>query len=68
MEKKFYAICHKHDGVDGSWVSVGLTIVADDAETLVDYLQTKKWSNRNRPTIGRLYRSDTEELVKEFAI
>jgi hypothetical protein len=68
MAKRYYAIMHRPDGVAGGMVSVGGTIGHDDAETLEGYMRERIWRRGRRPTIGRIYRSDTEELVREFKL
>ena len=64
MSKKFYAICHRKDGVNGGSVSVGGILAGDDLDSLSERLATTIWRRNNRPTIARIYLTSTEELVR----
>lgn len=62
--KKYYAICHRKDPVNGSSISVGGLMGGDDLEGLSNRLSTMIWRRNNRPSIARIYLTETEELVK----
>jgi len=68
MGKRYYAIMHRPDGIAGGMVSVGSIIAHDDVDTLERYMRERIWRKGRRPTIGRIYRSDDETLVKEFSL
>jgi len=62
--KKYYAICHRKDPVNGSSIPVGGLTGGDDLEHLAERLSTMIWRRNNRPTIARIYLTATEELVR----
>lgn len=68
MAKRFYATLHMKDPVNGSSVAIGGIVGCDDMDQLIASLSQQVWRKNRRPSTIRVYRSDTEALVKEVSL